>query len=322
MTAATFGDLLAPARAHFARAAGFPDSALRGECVIEAARATGRLAGTLSRYLADIAPYGMAEAITLRDPVNLAPDPAQFTAVVSAVHHAAGAVVSIAAADFRAVGVAIRASRLHVSTRTLPDGYDVPYRFAHALPSDTAALLDAYQAASAASDRAVTDLDALMVTVGAPSRILGLARAATRPALGASAIRRAGGPPAGPAGAAPGGSESAVSLPPGAAEMAVRRHGNPDLGLLLRARAIDKATRVLIAEAKGRARVAGTPGRAESNGRPAAAARVANEGFPAGPVTSRADREPGRPRPRGLPPMRPADVPGRVPSEGRRRQSS
>jgi hypothetical protein len=62
----------------------------------------------------------------LRDPAEVAPGPAQFTEVVSAVHHAVSAVMSIAATDLRAVDIAVRVSRLHVPTRTLPDGYDVP----------------------------------------------------------------------------------------------------------------------------------------------------------------------------------------------------
>jgi hypothetical protein len=66
MAAATFGDLLALGREHLDPAAGLPDSALRGEPVIAAAPVIGRLALTLSRYLADIAPYTMAEVITSR----------------------------------------------------------------------------------------------------------------------------------------------------------------------------------------------------------------------------------------------------------------
>jgi len=180
-----------------------------------------------------------------RDPAKLAPGPAQFTAVVSAVHHAVSAVVSIAATDRRAVDVAVRASRLHVPTRTLPDGYDVPRKFASALPSTTAALLAAYQTAAAASDLAVAGLDRLAVTAGAPSRILGFARAAAR--LGpdttaaltadasatsapdasatlrpdASATRTPDGAPARAAtGPAPDGRDRAASLPPGPAELA------------------------------------------------------------------------------------------------------
>ncbi len=63
MTVATFGDLLGPARGHLARAGGFPDYVLRGESAFAAAAVSRRLALTLSRYLADIAPYGMAEAV-------------------------------------------------------------------------------------------------------------------------------------------------------------------------------------------------------------------------------------------------------------------
>ena len=37
MTAATFGDLLGPARGYLACAAGFPDSVLRGESAVAAA---------------------------------------------------------------------------------------------------------------------------------------------------------------------------------------------------------------------------------------------------------------------------------------------
>jgi len=278
----------------------------------------------------------------LRDPAELAPGPAQFTGVVSAVHHAVSAVVSIAATDRRAVDVAVRASRLHVPTRTLPDGYDVPRKFANALPSTAAALLDAYQAAAATSDLAVADLDRLAVTVGAPSRILGFARAAAR--LGpdttaalmadasatrmvdAGATRTPDGAPARAATVpAPDSRDRVASVPPGPAELAVRGHGTPDLGLLMRARVIDKATRLLIAEMKGSADVLGAPGQTASDGRPQEAARspsrVASEGFPAGPVASKAGRKSGRARSRGLPPVRRTAVPGRIPPGGRRQPS-
>ncbi len=67
--------------------------------------------------------------------------------------------------------------------------------------------------------------------------------------------------------------------------------GTPALGLLLRARVIDKATRALIAEVKISADVLGAPGQTAGDGRPQegvrSPARVASEGFPAGPVTSK-----------------------------------
>ena len=185
-------------------------------------------------------------------------------------------------------------------TRTLPDGYDVPRKFANAVPATAAALLDAYEAAAAASAVAMADLDALAVTVSAPSRILGFARAAARlgpdrtAALTLDAEAGAGAgagvtsvPDAGAALMADAGAErrpdglparadqlpeadrrELASPPPGPAELAVRRHRTPDLGLLMRARVIDKAMRALIREVKndrGRSR----RGRADGGRRPA-----------------------------------------------------
>lgn len=68
MTAATFGDLMGPARGHLDNAAGVASTAaLHSGSVIAAARVTGGLALTLSHYLDDIAPYSVAEAITSSD---------------------------------------------------------------------------------------------------------------------------------------------------------------------------------------------------------------------------------------------------------------
>ena len=64
MTAATFGDILAAARRHLDAATGLTGSIADRESITAAAAMTGRLAMTLSRYLADVAPYDMAEVIT------------------------------------------------------------------------------------------------------------------------------------------------------------------------------------------------------------------------------------------------------------------
>ena len=64
MTAATFGDVLGPARRHLDAATGLTGSIADQESITMAAAMTGRLAMTLSRYLADVAPYDMAEVIT------------------------------------------------------------------------------------------------------------------------------------------------------------------------------------------------------------------------------------------------------------------
>ena len=64
MTAATFGDILGAARQHLDAATGLTGSIANQDSITTAAAMTGRLAMTLSRYLADVAPYDMAEAIT------------------------------------------------------------------------------------------------------------------------------------------------------------------------------------------------------------------------------------------------------------------
>jgi len=77
MTAAVFGELVGQVRAHLEAAAGLPDTALRGESAVGGAWIAGRMAHTLSRYVADIAPYGAAEAVINRhldEPVRAAVD--------------------------------------------------------------------------------------------------------------------------------------------------------------------------------------------------------------------------------------------------------
>jgi hypothetical protein len=79
--------------------------------------------------------------------------------------------------------MAVRASRLNVRTGSLPEGYDVPYRFAHAISVDH--LLNSYRRAVKAGWRAVGDLDGLAVALEAPSRVLGVGRAAIRAGVSA-----------------------------------------------------------------------------------------------------------------------------------------
>jgi len=139
MTAATFGDLLGPARGHLGCAAGFPDSVLRGESAVAAAGVTGRLALTLSRYLADIAPYGMAEAITnrsLRPRIGAAVDArealrmavAALRAAAAGTHSPGGEPAAPAAAGLAAAGDSLAAGRdlLRTHFATSPDGEWVP----------------------------------------------------------------------------------------------------------------------------------------------------------------------------------------------------
>ena len=246
----------------------------------------GRLAFTDAQWTP-----ARAQRAPLRDPADLAPDAAQAAVVVGAIHHAADALGCLAAADLHAVDTADRAGRLFMPTRALPDYYDVPYRHGTATPLAVAALLDAYQAACGASGRAVTDLDALAVTTNAPSRILAAARAASRPANNTST------PDTAPI--RPSNREPAPPAPSGPVEQEVRKLASGDPILLLRAKAIDKAARKLIAEAKDSTHEPGTPGSAEGNSRPVrparTAARLAASSFPASPAAPVAGRQVGGP---------------------------
>jgi hypothetical protein len=66
-----------------------------------------------------------------------------------------------------------------------------------------------------------------------------------------------------------------ASPPPGPAELAVRGHGTPDLGLLMRAPVIDTAMRALITEVKSSADTLGAAGQAAGDGPPGETARKA-----------------------------------------------
>ncbi len=237
-----------------------------------------------------------------RDPADLAPGPAQAAVVTGAIHYAADTLASLADTDLRAVQAGRRADRLYMPTRKLPEYYDVPYRHWKAPASEIAALLDAYQAASAASSRAATDLDALAVTMNAPSRALAAARAAT------TSTARACTPPAAPSqrDAPVSGPVSRAGLaapaPPGPVEQAVRDLGTADLIMLLRAQAIDKAASKLLTEAKKDTREPGPPGLAEHRTRPTPSARtpaqLAAKSFPLSPTAPIADPQPaGNPLP-------------------------
>jgi hypothetical protein len=237
----------------------------------------------------------------LRDPVHLAPDVAHFTAVVSAVHRAVDALSYAGAADLRAVSTAIRASRVYVLTRSLPDGYDVPYKYAHAPPAEAASLQEAYRVASEATSRAVADLDALALTVNAPSRTLTATRTADLPLADTD---RAWPPDKQPS------LERAPSFNPGLAaargpvEKELYKLGIHDPVFLLRAKAIDRARHELLAEAEseeaaktGHERAmkaqrsdvpprtkAARPGGPPHHQRPTSPAALATQGFPQGTI--------------------------------------
>jgi hypothetical protein len=192
-------------------------------------------------------------------------------AVQAAVHHAADAVDRVGGADLGAVRAAIRAGRVQVLTRTLPAEYDVPRRYANVVAGDASELLAAYQAASDATAHMVARLNELAVAAQAPSRILSAARAATR------VVRRNG-------------VHGAARDWPSTSDRTLNGWDRPhsfDPVLLLRAKAVDRAARMLIAEAKRGARQPARPRLPFETGSSVwpvkTAVRVAAESFLEGP---------------------------------------
>ena len=251
-----------------------------------------------------------------RDPADLAPDPAQAAAVTGAIHHAADTLAAMADTDLRAVQQARSADRLYMPTRKLPDYYNVPYRHWKAPATNTDALLDAYQAASAASSRAATDLDALAITMNAPSRILAAARAATtstpRACTPPTAYTRRIEPATEPASQP----DLAAPAPPGPVEQAIRNLGTADFIMLLRARALDKAARQLLTEAQNSTSEPGPPCPPHRHSRPAPPARtpaqLAAIGFPPSPAAPTAGQQPAGPAPPPFDDQPARPIPGRT----------
>jgi hypothetical protein len=215
-------------------------------------------------------------------------DGVRFVVAVEAMHHAADALARTGAADFSAVQTAVRASRLYVPTRTLPEEYDVPYKFGHAAPAQAAKVIDAYQAVVEAAVHMVEDLDALAVTLHSPSRMLAAARAAAHPEQRDGQAEVLGGLAARPSSLLPGEPSVIEGIHPGPVEQAVRRMHTTDPLLLLRARAIDLAGRELLTEA-WRTHFGHSASRRANDGQTAGAAsapaRLAAQSFPRQGVT-------------------------------------
>jgi hypothetical protein len=166
--------------------------------------------------------------------------------IVAAVHQAADALSQVAAADATAVTGTDRAGRLYVLTRTLPDGYDVPHRYATPPAERTWPLLDAYTTVGQASAQTAAVLADLALAVDAPSSALALARAAcAAPRL---PVPGQNNPQTASAAMADGRPTQAAT--PGPIEHAIQQLHLDDPAMLLRAAAIDQAARQLITQAE------------------------------------------------------------------------
>ncbi|MGH3217467.1 MAG: hypothetical protein ACRDPY_01840 [Streptosporangiaceae bacterium] len=218
-----------------------------------------------------------------REASSLALDMAQVKMITGAIHHVAEALSRLAAADLEAVGMAARAGRLYVPTRTLPDGYDVPYRYGNATPADVRDVLNAYRRAADTAGQAMTALDSVAVTLKTPSRVLVAARAAPHREMAQGADHETRGQ----------GLASAAELPqararaPGPVEHTLHKLGITDSIPLLRAMAIDKAAGNLTAWARAAVHERSQPRSTPAAGQlppPTRPARVAAENFPRVPV--------------------------------------
>jgi hypothetical protein len=199
--------------------------------------------------------------------------------VVSAVHQAADALARVAVTDTAAA----KAGRLFVPTRSLSARHDIPRAFTPARPGTVRDLHQAYHGAADASGHAMRRLDELAIVVAAPSKVLGLARAAalvpSRP--GSHATRPDGGSRQDQPGTGMW-SGSSTRLP-GAVEQALRQRHIDDPALLLRAAAIGNEASALLGLAEN-ADMPRKPGSRDTASSVRDAIVLAAESFPHDPV--------------------------------------
>lgn len=138
---------------------------------------TGRLAYSGANWTPTLGPRHAA-----RPAAELAASSDQLRHVIDAVHYACHTLAQVAEAERSQARSASMMGRLIVPTRSLPDSFDIPYRFTPAPGTRSAPLLSSYGLALQASN-AVTDAVAeLAADVKAPSQLL----TAYRAAIGAS----------------------------------------------------------------------------------------------------------------------------------------
>jgi len=201
---------------------------------------TGRLAYASPQWTLVCGPAHPA-----RDPESLAPEPDDVPRVVAAIQYACETLTQLARADREHIRTAVRAGRILVPTRSLPDGYDVPRPYAEAPPNRIDSLLTAYQHAGEASATVRDAVARIAETTQAPSRMLTAARSAARVSIGGSrgtALDRA--------------YDAAVADErrdqPGPVERILRDLGLTTRELLSRGAAIDHAGEQLIVAAIGK----------------------------------------------------------------------
>jgi hypothetical protein len=134
---------------------------------------TGRLAYSDPEWTLDRGPSHPP-----RSPQSLAREAGDIPRVVAAVHQASQTMTRLAQAEHDQTRAAANAGRLLVSTRSLPESYDIPHPFAPAPPDRIGTLLSAYSDASRASAEATAGVARVAASVLAPSHVLTTAKAA------------------------------------------------------------------------------------------------------------------------------------------------
>jgi hypothetical protein len=189
---------------------------------------------------------GCRDASLARAPADLAPDGDAVSTVLTAVHHAIDTLTYIAVTDQHCVRQAAADHRLYVPTRLLPEDYDIPYRYSPAPRSRMTALRDGYRLAVKTCTAATRALDDLSLATGAASRVLAAAHTDPAAANGQVQATRTREPVSS-------GQLAGTPLQSGRIENMVSELQLTEPDLLLRAAAIDQATRDLLAEATAKA---------------------------------------------------------------------
>jgi hypothetical protein len=116
-----------------------------------------------------------------RTPESLAPDPEQVSAVIAAAHQVSATLTRLARAEQEQIRAAARAGRILVTTRSLPDEFDIPRPFARAPQARVERLLSCYRDAAHSSRQVTAALAPAAEATRAPSRVLTAAAAALGP---------------------------------------------------------------------------------------------------------------------------------------------
>jgi len=191
---------------------------------------TGRLAYADPAWTLNLGPSRATRA-----PADLAPEPADLAGALAAVHQATMTVTVLGAAGRAQVQAAGRAGRLFAPVSSLPEYHNIRRRFVRAPASHVEPLLAAYRDAQAASAQATREASAIAVAIGAPSKIMAMARAAIdadNPAHLREAARRA---------AEPGDGADPAGGRPGPVERQLRHLGVTSPALLTRGKVLDHA---------------------------------------------------------------------------------